>query len=69
MRASRLAQFPALRGVMFEARNRIWLPKILDVLRTDRRTIIYVGAGHLGGEVGLLSLLDSAGCKVTLLLK
>lgn len=56
-----LGQFPQVREMMFDRRNFAWLPKIIDILASKRRTLIVVGAGHLGGANGLLKLLDGAG--------
>jgi len=52
-----LAQFPRVKTAMFDARNALWLPRIIDIIRSGKRTVIYVGAGHVGGPNGLLSLL------------
>ncbi len=40
-------------------RNNNWMRHILDI--QDQTAVIAVGAGHLGDEHGLLSLLDQAG--------
>jgi uncharacterized protein len=69
MQASPMNQFPAIRAVVFDARNAIWLPRILEMVGSPKRTIVFVGAGHLGGANGLLDLLGRAGHKVTPLLK
>jgi uncharacterized protein len=68
MRASPMAQFPAVRKAVFDARNAIWLPRIVELLGTRKRTVVYIGAGHLGGPAGLLALLGRAGHDVSPLL-
>ena len=44
-------------------RNRAWVPKMIDMM--DQTTFFAVGAAHLGGEEGLLNLLEEAGYTVT----
>jgi len=68
MQASPLTQFPTLRSAIFDARNNLWLPRIINMLGTKRRTVIFIGAGHLGSPNGLLALLSRAGHDVSLLL-
>jgi uncharacterized protein YbaP (TraB family) len=45
-------------------RNRNWIPRIGE-LGKDKRTFFGVGAGHLGGDQGVVNLLKMAGYKVT----
>ncbi len=45
-------------------RNHRWIPRILSTARS-RSTVFAVGAGHLAGEEGVLSLLRVEGCTVT----
>jgi uncharacterized protein YbaP (TraB family) len=65
MSASPLSQFPAVRAAMFDARNALWLPRIINLIGSRKRTVVYVGAGHMGGPRGLLSLLRESGHGVT----
>lgn len=44
-------------------RNRNWVKKIPGIVR-EHSTLFAVGAGHLGGEKGVLNLLRKAGFKV-----
>ena len=44
-------------------RNRAWVPKMEEMM--DQTTFFAVGAAHLGGEEGLLNLLEEAGYTVT----
>jgi uncharacterized protein YbaP (TraB family) len=66
--ATPLAQFPSLRQAAFVSRNALWLPRIVDVMGSPKRIVMYVGAGHMGGPEGLLSLLARSGHEVTSLL-
>ena len=45
------------------SRNRDWIPKI-GKLAKDKSTFFAVGAGHLGGEQGVIHLLRQAGYSV-----
>ena len=45
-------------------RNRNWIPKI-EQLISEQATFIAVGAGHLGGADGVISLLRKQGYVVT----
>jgi uncharacterized protein YbaP (TraB family) len=40
-----------------------------SIRESEKRTVIYVGAGHLGGPEGLLALLERSGHPITPLLK
>jgi uncharacterized protein YbaP (TraB family) len=65
---SPLAQLLEVQDVVFHQRHLLWLPRIIDTLRCDKRTLILVGAGHLGGPTGVLALLRDAGVEYQLLL-
>lgn len=41
-------------------RNRNWIPKMMEAMR-DKSVIFAVGAGHLSGDGGLVTLLEEAG--------
>jgi hypothetical protein len=62
-----MEQVPAVREIIFDRRNALWLPRIVAMLRTKLRTVIFVGAGHLDGTNGLPALLAQAGhpCRLT----
>lgn len=49
--------------VMLFARNQKWVPRIKKIA-TAKPTFFAVGAGHLGGERGVISLLRKEGFKV-----
>jgi hypothetical protein len=50
-----------LRAAMIDRRNENWLPKIESLLSSSQNILIIVGAGHVGGDRGLLSLLNRRG--------
>lgn len=47
-----------------DSRNKKWIPKIIAHI-THNNTFIAVGAGHLGGENGIIRLLESEGYTLT----
>ncbi|MCF0064347.1 TraB/GumN family protein [Dyadobacter chenwenxiniae] len=49
--------------VMLFARNKKWVPRIKKIA-AEKPTFFAVGAGHLGGNRGVISLLRKAGFKV-----
>jgi uncharacterized protein YbaP (TraB family) len=48
---------------IYGQRNRNWIPRIEGYLRSGQ-TYFVVGAGHMGGPDGLLSLLRTRGYKI-----
>jgi hypothetical protein len=56
--------FPSLGERLLDIRNRNWIPKIESYLRSGKTFFVVVGAGHMGGPNGLLSLLRARGCKI-----
>jgi uncharacterized protein YbaP (TraB family) len=56
--------FPSLSERLLDVRNRNWIPKIESYLRSGKTSFVVVGAGHMGGSNGLLSLLRARGCKI-----
>ncbi|MEM9932872.1 MAG: TraB/GumN family protein, partial [Bacteroidota bacterium] len=48
---------------MITNRNESWISRIGEIA-SDKSTFFGVGAGHLGGEKGLISLLKEAGYEV-----
>lgn len=63
-----LMQIAELRAAMIDRRNENWLPKIEGLLSSLQNTLIIVGAGHIGGDHGLLSLLNSRGIAYSALI-
>jgi uncharacterized protein len=55
---------PAFGERLLSARNRNWLPKIESYLRSGQTYFVVVGAAHMGGPDGLLSLLRVRGYRV-----
>lgn len=51
-------------NAFLDQRNRNWIPKIKKYVSSGK-TFIAVGAGHLGGENGVIRLLEKEGYKVT----
>ncbi len=56
--------FPSLGERLLDVRNHNWVPKIEGYLRSGKTFFVVVGAGHMGGPNGLLSLLRARGCKI-----
>jgi uncharacterized protein YbaP (TraB family) len=56
--------FPSLGERLLDVRNRNWIPKIESYLSSGKTFFVVVGAGHMGGPNGLLSLLRARGCKI-----
>ena len=50
--------------ILLAGRNRNWIP-IMGEMMMDQPTFFAVGAGHLGGEIGVVALLRKEGYKVT----
>lgn len=47
---SPLSQFPGVREIVFDRRNRLWLPRIIARMGSTRRTLILVGVRGISGE-------------------
>lgn len=50
--------------VLLANRNRNWIP-IMQTQMQEMKTFFAVGAGHLGGEIGVIALLRQAGYTLT----
>jgi uncharacterized protein len=55
--------FKGYEKAFLDDRNQDWIPKIKKIA-SEKSTVFAVGAGHLGGENGVLSLLKKAGFVV-----
>jgi len=55
---------PSLGRRLIDQRNQNWVPKIEEYLRSGHTYFVVVGAGHMGGPNGLLSLLRARGYTV-----
>jgi hypothetical protein len=61
-------RFPEIKLANLTARNYLWLPRILALVKSAiEPTLVLVGAAHLGGPDGLVSRLASSGMKLTVL--
>lgn len=58
-------KYPDLMEAFLTKRNRNWVKPVLGYLEGERTTFVLVGAGHIGGEDGLIDLLKKEGCVVT----
>ena len=47
-----------------ETRNKNWIPKIEEAIKT-KSLVIAVGGGHLGGQTGVVNLLRARGYRLT----
>lgn len=55
---------PEFKKAMLDNRNTNWIGKIGEMSK-DQKVFYGVGAGHLGGDQGVINLLKKAGYKVT----
>lgn len=51
------------RSILLDERNKTWVPLLEEAMKTNS-IFMAVGAGHLGGDYGLISLLQKAGYSV-----
>lgn len=54
--------------ILLNNRNRNWIPVMGRMMR-EQPTLFAVGAGHLGGESGVVALLRKEGYKVEVALE
>jgi len=59
-----LSDFPFMAERLLDARNRNWMPKIENYLHSGQTYFVVVGAAHMGGSNGLVSLLRQRGYNV-----
>ena len=64
MRAMR-EDFPGVYRVMLSERNLHWLEEIEQMLDSEAQEFVLVGAGHMVGPDGLLTLLRKKGYQIT----
>ncbi|MFY0653860.1 MAG: TraB/GumN family protein [Cyclobacteriaceae bacterium] len=57
-------EFKAYEDMLLIGRNKDWIPKIISNA-SKQPTFFAVGAGHLGGKSGIISLLKKEGYKLT----
>jgi uncharacterized protein YbaP (TraB family) len=58
------ANFPDLYQLLIVERNRDWMPQITDLIDGETRPMIVVGAGHVVGKDGLVTMLREQGYTV-----
>jgi uncharacterized protein YbaP (TraB family) len=58
-------KYPQLMEDFLLKRNKSWVAPLLKYLEKGETVFVLVGAGHLGGEGGVLELLKEKGCTVT----
>jgi hypothetical protein len=61
---SEYRDFPAMADRLLGVRNRNWIPKLEQFLRSGQTYFVVVGVAHLGGSDGVLALLKSRGYNV-----
>lgn len=57
-------QYPELMDTFLKKRNQAWVPKLMKMTEGGKNVLVLVGAGHLGGKAGVLSLLRAQGCEI-----
>ena len=57
-------KYPELIDQFLLKRNEAWIVPLENYLKKGERVFVLVGAGHLGGEKGILELLKKKGCTV-----
>jgi uncharacterized protein YbaP (TraB family) len=58
------AKYPSIYDQLIVQRNRTWLPKIDELLKTPESEFVLVGFGHLAGDTGLVPELKKRGFTV-----
>jgi uncharacterized protein YbaP (TraB family) len=56
--------FPAFADRIIAQRNRQWIPKIEEYIKSGQICFVVAGAGHMGGGDGIVALLRSRGYTV-----
>jgi len=58
------SEFAGYEDILLIDRNRNWIP-VMEKMMGEKNVFFAVGAGHLGGEEGVIALLRAEGYKVT----
>ena len=56
--------YPLFYKKLLVQRNRNWVPQIESFLKGNKNVLVIVGAAHLAGEDGLITLLTKRGLKI-----
>lgn len=56
--------FPAFAERLITQRNRRWIPKIEEFIKSGQTYFVVAGAGHMGGSEGVVALLRARGYTV-----
>ena len=56
-------EHPDIYERLLAARNRNWVPKIIEFTKREENVLVIVGAGHMVGTDGLVALLQEMGYK------
>ena len=56
--------FPAMADRLLTVRNRNWIPKLENYLRSGKTYFVVVGAAHMGGSEGVIALLRARGYRI-----
>jgi uncharacterized protein len=62
--AEEFRNIPSVRERLIDARNRNWVPKIENYLRSGQTYFVVAGAAHMGGPGGVLALLRAKGYQI-----
>ena len=57
-------EFPAFADRIITARNRRWIPKIEEFIKSGRTYFVVAGAAHMGGSSGVVALLRARGYTI-----
>ena len=57
------AEFSQYEDILLKNRNEKWIPRIIEQAKL-KPTFFAVGAAHLGGENGIISLLKKNACTL-----
>jgi len=57
-------KYPAIYKSLLADRNKAWLPKIEQMLKTAETEFVLVGVGHMPGTDGLIAQLRARGCRI-----
>jgi uncharacterized protein YbaP (TraB family) len=59
-----MEEYPEIYESLIKERNELWLPEIEALFLTEEDELVLVGAGHLIGEEGIITMLKERGYSV-----